>query len=350
MSHHIMSRHIFGSFFALALAAALTASAALAQNSERERDTYNPATTAADITGQVRFAGNIEPASGVRVSLERIGGGSLDQMTTDSRGRFRFASLQRGQYVVNASAPCYVTDRRQVELLVIFRTYLDIELRPDTTSPNCVAAAATPAPASLVDARVPEEARKEYERASALLAKGKDEEGVTRLRRAVELYPDFFAAHMLLASAHTKAARWDEAETALTRAANIDPRSSAALVSLGEVRRRLKKYSAAEEALVAALKLDDESWQGHLALGRVYLDTDRVKQAAPHIGRALQLKPDFAEAHLLAGNILLKLNEPARALLEYEEYLRLAPSGEYAAPTRELTAKLSKSLAEKKDE
>lgn len=323
---------------------ALSAAAARAQTTERDRDTYNPATNMGDITGQVRFAGALTPAQNVRVSLERVGGGQIDQMATDNRGRFRFAQLQRGQYVVNVSAECHRPERRQVELLVIFRSYLDVELEPDTTSPNCAAARSGSAPASAVDARVPEEARKEYDRAAASLAKGKDEDGLARLRHAVELYPDFFAAHMLLASAHTKAGRLEEAEAALERASHIDARSPAALVSLGEVRRRLKKTAGAEEALGSALKLEEASWQAHLALGRLYLDTDRARNAAPHIGRALQLKPDFADGHLFAGNLLLKLNEPARALAEYEEYLRLAPSGDYAAPTRELVAKLRKAV------
>ena len=335
--------------FSLLAVVALSAAGARAQTSERDRDTYNPATNFGDITGNVRVAGGLAPAQNVRVSLERVGGGTIDQMMTDARGRFRFAQLQRGQYVVNVSADeCLRPERRQVELLVVFRAYLDVELAPDTSSPHCTGFLA--GRASSVDARVPEGARKEYERAAASLAKGKDEEGVSHLRRAVELYPDFFAAHMLTASAHTKAGRLAEAEAALERAAKIDPRSAAALVSLGEMRRRLKKHEEAEESLNAALKLDEASWQAHLALGRVYLDTDRARRAAPHIGRALQLKPDFADGHLFAGNLLLKLGEPARALAEYEEYLRLAPSGDYAAPTRELVAKLRKSLSAGKND
>lgn len=345
-----MSRH-GRAFRTLALAALFAAPAAQqqarAQNSERERDTYNPSTTATEITGQVRLPSGGAPARGVRVTLERLGGGQIDQMRTDARGRFRFAQLPRGQYVVNLSAECHQPERRQVELVLVFRAYLDVDLRRDTTSPECEAGSA--APASSVDARVPEAARKEYERAAAALAKDKDEEGLARLGRAVELYPDFFAAHMLTASAHTKAARLEEAEASLKRAAEIDPRSAAALVSLGEVRRRLKKHAEAEASLSAALKLEEASWQAHLALGRLYLDTDRARSAAPHIGRALQLKPDFPDAHLFAGNLLLKLNEPARALAEYEEYLRLAPSGDYAAPTRELVAKLRRSLSAKQE-
>ncbi|MDQ3744991.1 MAG: tetratricopeptide repeat protein [Acidobacteriota bacterium] len=337
-----MARRIF-----LALALLALAASARAQNSERDRDTYNPSTTNVDITGQVRFGGSMSPAEGVRVTLEKVGGGTLDQMATDNRGRFHFTSLQRGQYVVNFTAPCYQTERRQVELVLIFRSYLDVELTPDTTSPACAAANAR---AAAVDARVPDEARREFERGSAALSKGKDEEGVEHLRKAVEIYPDFLQARLLLASAHMKARRFEEAEAALARAVETDPHSVAALVSLGEARRRLKKYTEAEASLAAALKLDETSWQGHLALGRVYLDTDQFKKAAPHIGRTLQLKPDLPEAHLLGGNILLKVGEPARALAEYEEYLRLAPEGDYAAPTRELVGKLRKSLAEKKEQ
>jgi hypothetical protein len=52
-----------------------------------------------------------------------------------------------------------------------------------------------------------------------------------------------------------------------------------------------------------------------------------VTKAGAPIGMTLQLKPELAEAHLLAGNILLRVNQRERALMEYREYLRLAPKG-----------------------
>jgi len=61
----------------------------------------------------------------------------------------------------------------------------------------------------------------------------------------------------------------------------------------------------------------------------------------------LQLKPDPADAHLLPGNILLKLGQQQRAQIEYEEYLRLAPKGEYAGEARRLIDKL-RVLSERK--
>ena len=92
--------------------------------------------------------------------------------------------------------------------------------------------------------------------------------------------------------------------------------------------------------MLAGIKLDENSWHGHFTLARLYYEQNEILKAAAPIGRTLQLKPDFAEAHLLAGNILLKLNQPERAAFEYQEYLRLAPKGEFAAEARSLVQKL----------
>jgi predicted TPR repeat methyltransferase len=74
----------------------------------------------------------------------------------------------------------------------------------------------------------------------------------------------------------------------------------------------------------------------------------KVVQAGPHVGRALQLKPDLAEGYLLGGDILLRARQPENALVEYEEYLRLAPEGKFAPQARERVAKIKKALADKK--
>jgi hypothetical protein len=71
-----------------------------------------------------------------------------------------------------------------------------------------------------------------------------------------------------------------------------------------------------------------------------------VKAGGP-IGMTLQLKPELAEAHLLAGNILLRVNQRERALVEYREYLRLAPKGEFVGQVQELVRKVEKTLPEK---
>jgi Tfp pilus assembly protein PilF len=312
---------------------------AAGQRTELDRDSWTTTPGTVEIAGQVRFSENVKQGTNVIVRLERFGGVHLDQMMIDNRGKFRFANLPRGLYVVSVSSHCLQAQQQQAELVHVFKAYLMFELKPDRSSPDCNRGEDATR-VGIVDARVPTAAFKEFESGRAALRQKKLKEGIDHLRKAVGQYPDYFDAHLLLGTTYMESREWESAAHSLSRALQLNPESALALFSLGEVRRQQKQYSDAEAMLLSGLKLDDSSWQGHFTLGRVYLERDEFMKAAPHIGRTLQLKPDLPEGHLLAGNIFLRLNQQVRALAEYEEYLRLAPKGKFASQARELILKL----------
>ncbi|PYS25720.1 MAG: hypothetical protein DMF72_00855 [Acidobacteria bacterium] len=302
---------------------------------QRDRDTYNPGNQTFEVTGQVNVAGLNVPVRDIQVRLERFSGGVVDQMTTDVRGRFRFANLQRGYYKVVISAAGFGPAQQDADLTLLFKAYLLFNLvKTDRTS-------TTGAPSrDVIDARVPAAAQEEYSRGHDSLAKKNQNDAIAHFRKALSIYPEFFDAHLLMGMAFMDLRDWPNAETALNRALEIKPDSPAALFASGEVYWREKRHKEAESSLLAGLQLDQKNWHGYFTLGRLYWDNGETTKAAGAIGHTLQLKPDFAEAHLLAGNILLKLGESERAGVEYEEYLRLAPKGDYAAEARELVRKL----------
>ncbi|HEV7797154.1 MAG TPA: tetratricopeptide repeat protein [Pyrinomonadaceae bacterium] len=317
--------------YPLAFIFALVISSPLA--AQRERDTYSaPSANSFEVVGQVRMAESGLPAGRIPIKLERFGGGLVDQIDTDSTGRFRFASLQRGYYKVIVNVPGFRPVQQDADLQVVFRAYLVFEL----SSENSGAVALI----DVIDARAPVEAREELVRGRTALGKKSYEESVAHLAKAIAVYPDFYEAHLLLGTALMDQREWKKAETTFQRAVELKPASAAGTLSLGEVYWRQKRYDEAEKTLLAGLKLDDKSWHGHFTLSRLYWDLGNIAKAGPAIGRTLQLKPDFAEAHLLAGNILLKINQRQRALAEYQEYLKLEPKGEFAAQARELVGKL----------
>lgn len=296
------------------------------------------------VHGQVRLASGGGPAFNVIVRLESFRGGVNGETRTDRTGRFRFSGLTPGLYAVSVRVPGFKDVRHQVDLQTITSDYVQLQLVADKS--------ATTAPAvgpGLFDAKVPAEAQKEFEKGRAAALDDKQvEKGLPYLERAVAIYPNFLEAQLLLGTAYLEMKQWDKAESALRRAIQINAKSTTAYFTLGEVYRRQKKYDEAEKALQDGLKLDDKSWQGYFEMGRVYWDMGNVAKAGPQVGRALQLKPDLAEGHLLAGNILLRARQPENALVEFEEYLRLAPKGEFAGQTRTLVQKVKQALAEKK--
>jgi tetratricopeptide (TPR) repeat protein len=308
---------------------------------QRDRDNYVSGITF-EVSGVVRLPEGGPPARNITVRLERFSGGIIDQMPTDSSGKFRFSNLARGYYTINVSAPGYKPTQQQADLQVLLKAYLTFELVPEKSE----------APAntnnSVIDARVPAEAQAELAKGRAALSEKKLKDALQHLAKAVQLYPDFFEAQYLLGTTFMDDRQLPEAENALRRALEIKPESAETLVSLGEVERREKHFTDAEKSLQEALKLDDKLWQGHFTLARVYWEMGDILKAGPPTGRTLQLKPDFAEAHLLAGHILFRVGQPERALTEYEEYLRLAPKGEFASQAREIVDKIKAKVPQKK--
>lgn len=303
---------------------------------QRDRDTYSANNQTFEVTGQVNLAGANSTARDFPVRLERFSGGVIDQINTDARGRFRFANLQRGYYRVIINAPGFAPAQQEADLTLLAKAYLVFTLVHSEKNGNGATAG------DVIDARVPQNARDEFTRGREALARRNPSEAITHFQKATSLYAEFFEAQLMLGTAFIDLRDWQKAESALIRALEIKPDNPPARLALGEVYWRQKLYDEAERTLLEALKLDEKNWHGHFTLARLYWEKGDALKAGPCVGRTLQLKPDFAEAHLLAGNILLKVGQPQRAEVEYEEYLRLSPKGEYAAEARTLIEKLHK--------
>ncbi|HET6893279.1 MAG TPA: tetratricopeptide repeat protein [Pyrinomonadaceae bacterium] len=289
-----------------------------------------------EITGQVTSPDGRKQVQFVDVRLQK-GGSLVDQRTTDSNGRFRFSRLMPGQYMISASSAGFKVAPQQIDITrFIPRVHLLLQLvpeaetfaRPKSTSPK------------VVNASVPEKARNEFEKARAALANQKVDEAITRLQSAVSLYRDYYEAYVVLGTVYMDQSNWDKAQLVLSRAVEISPTAVEPMVSLGEVYRRQKKYAEAEKVLQGALKLDDRSWLGHYTLGRIYWEKNDLVNAGKQIGATIQLEPDFPDARAIAGNIFVRARMPENAIIEYEEYLRLAPKGQFATEIRELVKKL----------
>ena len=311
---------------------------------QRERDTYSPNSQAFEVNGEVRFSETGASAVSIPVRLERFSGGLIDQITTDNRGRFRFPNLQRGYYKIVVNTPGYRPAQQDADLQVVARVYLIFELTADSAKNS----SGLPLLTDVIDARVPGPAREAFNNGRNALTKKSYREAVGHFERAVFAYTNFFEAQLLLGIAYMDLKEWDNAEKALVRAVEIKPENGGAKIYLGEVYWRQKRLADAEATLHEGLKLDEKNWHGQFTLGRLYWDMGEVAKAGGPIGMTLQLKPELAEAHLLAGNILLRVNQRERALVEYREYLRLAPKGEFVSQVQELVRKVEKSLEEKK--
>lgn len=312
------------------------------------------ATMAGRITGQVRFADTGQPAFNVLVTCENVSGGLTGQVMTDRNGRFDFGKIALSQYNVTVRMNGYLEERQTVEIMTSPTAYLQFRLKPDKSAST--AAAAKPA---VIDANVPEAARREFDAASKALATGKKEgieEAVSHLEKALTAYPRYSQAALMLGTVYMDLGQWDKAESSLKRTLEINPQAANALFALGELYRQKKLYDQAEKTLIQGLSIEPRSYQGHLNLARVYWDTSAqikdeaqarpvLEKAYEEVKKSLELNPNFAPAHVVKGNLLLRVRRVEDAQREFEEYLRLDPKGPFAEQARATVERIKKALA-----
>ncbi len=292
------------------------------------------------IHGEVRYAEAGKQAENVLVVLESFAGGVVAQTRTDRSGKFDFSNIGQAIYRVTASMEGFQPVTQEVNLATTNTEYIVLTLVPKKSGP-----ADHPGPGMemSIDARVPEEARAAYEKGRSELSKGSEAaKGISDLEKAVKIYPSFLEARLLLGTAYMDVRQFEKAEASLKRVLEINPKTAQAFFALGEIYRLRKNFPEAERTLAQGLQLSGNSWEGHFALARLYWEEADVAKAGAEVGRTLQLNPDCAEAYLFAGNIFLKANKAPEALQMFREYLRLAPTGQFAEQTRKAVQRIEK--------
>ena len=295
----------------------------------------------AEIRGQLRYAAGGAPVADVVVRLDKLAGGFDREERTDRLGKFRFTQLLPIQYQIIIRHPGYQEISREVNLVLTSSEYLQLQL---VAEPSSTSERVNFSP-RVLDVTIPMEARKEFERGEALVNSGdkkKMSEGLRHFERAIALHPTFLEAKLKLGTTHMDLKEWNEAEKVLVEADKAHPKNAYVLFALGELYLQQKKSDQAEQALRQGLEVEPRSWQGHFTLGRLYWSGNDIVKAAKQVAIALQLNPNFAEAHLLAGNIFLRARKNAEAQFEFQEYLRLAPNGQFAGETKEILEKMKK--------
>ncbi len=315
----------------------ITSFFAVRTHAQRDNDPMAPGSFY-EISGQIRSADN-KPIENVMVRVESATGALVDQGTADSMGRFRFIRLRPGQYKVFAKAAGLSATPQSVDLSRVSpRVHVLLQLVPESATFRPRGSRRP----GVINARVPADALAALEKGRAAVAEKKTDAAITHLQKATRIYPDYYEAHMMLGQLYMDMNQWEKAEASLKEAVRIDPKAVSALTSLGEVYRREKKYEEAQKILEEALKLDNNSWESNFTLGRIHWEQKDIAKAGRYVARSIELQPNVAEGHLLAGNIFVRAGLIENAVIEYEEYLRLAPKGEFSAQTQALVDKLKR--------
>jgi tetratricopeptide (TPR) repeat protein len=299
------------------------------------------------IRGTVRDAVTHRALERVVVMIEAEDSGYAGQAETDASGKFDIQGLGAGSYSIRVRFPGYLETVQHVDLTTNPMSYLSFELWP---KPRIAQPAVAPeGPEAYLNARlaaVPQKARKEFAKGRELWQAGIDPQGcVGHLNKAIQIYPQFADAYVLLATVYVQQSKTIDAKLALDQAIQLNPKLPEAHFTLGMLQNREKDYVGAEKSLTEGLKLNEASPEGHYELAKSYSATGKWQEAQAHVEKAISLQPNFASAHVLLGNVLLRKGDANGALSQFKEYLKIDPQGPMAEQTRMLVAKIEKALA-----
>jgi tetratricopeptide (TPR) repeat protein len=141
---------------------------------------------------------------------------------------------------------------------------------------------------------------------NVLMDKGRADEAIACLEKALELQPDFALAHNNLGNALLRKGRVDEAIAQYQKTLVLKPDYANACNNLGTAFRQKGLLDEAIACYRNALKIHPHHAKAHNNLGDVLLQQGQVDEAAAHFQKAVEIQPDFADAHHNLGVIMMQ--------------------------------------------
>ncbi|MGA9997497.1 MAG: tetratricopeptide repeat protein [Pyrinomonadaceae bacterium] len=199
--------------------------------------------------------------------------------------------------------------------------------------------------------RTTDEAELAYQQAEEAREKARDDEArkdaVQLYRRAIQLRPEFAAAHLGLARALMDQNNYKAAlveVTAARDARTVYPEASA-------VEGRILRELAFEEKAIESFRRSIREARGfqpeaHTGLARVLEEQGQNDEAVSEYRTAIaQLSDSEPVLYQLLGALYEKQEKYKEAVAAYEKYLQLAPEGTYASALRSILDQLRKQAA-----
>ena len=282
------------------------------------------------------------PIADLRVELLNEVDTIIQTAKTDASGLFVFRKLSDGtfQVRVQASGTIYVGQTKRVELTrptgfgVVFEE-VDFVLSP----PRVKSSSAKPGVVFAQD--VPEQARKQYQKAAELLQKERRQEGVATLNKAIEIFPQYFDALEMLGSEHVKQQEYEHAVPPLKKALEINVRAYPSWYALGVAQYNLKQLPAAVESLRRAVSLSQNSINANLWLGTVLRQSGRLDEAETYLKQAnLLAEAKVPDAHWQLALLFNQLKRYKEAADELELFLKVQPDARDADKIKKVIQQL----------
>ena len=280
------------------------------------------------LIGSVRDP-NGQPVNAVRVSVIDENFQPIYTAFVDSGGRFTLKGIKQGRFVVRieTTGTPFQEYSQQLELQALRRLGGNEDMILDITL-KYKKGEGPPAKSGTVYAQdVPKAAQKEMDRGLKNLKESHTDLAIVALKKAIEIFPDYFEALEKLGMEYIKVGQYNDAIPVLTHATEINKRASRCLYALGVANLKLSRLPEAVEWLTKSEQIESGNPNTFMMLGLAYGNSGSLDKSEAAFKKALQLGGEgSAEAHYYLTGLFNKQERYREAWQELELFLKESKS------------------------
>jgi tetratricopeptide (TPR) repeat protein len=304
---------------------------------------------AGGITGYVRDAGSHDPVVAARVDVISPNGFAAPTTYTNENGEFFFNYIHDGDYQVMVRKIGYDDVQTGVSVVAGHSTQLDIDLPRKKSASSSSEKTGPPATVSAHELSAPADARDDYAKGKALMAKNDYAAAVDAFQKATREFPDFYEAYAKLGVSQYMSGHAVDARASLQKSVDLSKgKYPDALFDLADVYNDVGDFADAETLSKQLIALDNSSWQGYFEGARAELGLKRYPDAERSAKKAIELKPEDRQAYIILTNIHIAMHEYPDVLKDIDAYLKLDPNSSTSDAMRATRAQVVRAISDSK--
>jgi tetratricopeptide (TPR) repeat protein len=289
------------------------------------------------------IVGEIQPPGRAYLSLHNAVTPFSTTGQSDAGGHFRFRHLARGAYSLAVLLPGRGEARQTIDVgpgRADAKRRVSVKLNMDDPALVSMEALESRALVSAKELSIPWKAQREYAEARKKLEQDDATAAVEHIRRAVAIAPQYWAAWNALGTIAYKTRDFAQAENCFREALKQNRKAFEPLVNLGGVLLTIGKWKEALPYNEAAVASRPHDALANSQVGMNYFFMADLDRATQYLSAAKRIDPGhFSHPQLILADINSTRHDPAAAIRELEDFLRVHPDW---SGSREIARKIER--------
>ena len=276
-----------------------------------------------------------KPVADVEILISNPQNIGTTKLKTNAKGEYAAIGIPPSDYQVKATKGNLTGRVDRIRIGLGGPTQIPtITLRPGAPgAPGAAPKAVSPEEAEKIN-KQHAEMEAAFKTAQAAAAAGNYDDAIAQFNKVAAAMPDCDMCYLQIGDVSLKKKDEAGAEAAYKKAAEINPSNATPYAALASLYNSQKKFDDANKMSAKATELMSASGgsdpTAYLNQGIILWNQSKMAEAKAQFQKASELDPNNADAHYWLGMSFVNEGNMAEATKHMQEYLKLAPTGQYA--------------------